>query len=114
MGTFSESHSTMKSKELFVSVIIPDYIGAAIYRKSAFRKAGLFDTTLKFGEDSDWFNRANELNLKVKRLEDVTLMVRRHGKNMTHGKDLVELNTLKVFKKFIDRKRAGTLELQDF
>ncbi len=85
----------------------PDYIGAAIYRKSVFRKVGLFDTTLLFGEDRDWFNRTNELHVNVKRLEDVTLLVRRHGKNMTHGKNLVELNALKVFKKAIDRKRAS-------
>ncbi len=103
----------MKSKELFVSVIIPVYIGAAIYRKSAFRKVGLFDNALKFAEDTDWFNRANELNLKVKRLEDITLFVRRHGKNMTHGKNLVELNTVRVFKKVIDRKRAGDRDTQD-
>jgi len=91
----------------------PDYIGAAIYHKSAFRKVGLFDTTLKFGEDKDWFNRANELHLNIKRLEDITLLVRRHGKNMTHGKNLVELNTLKVFKKFIDRKRLMKQAIQD-
>ncbi|MHC4268332.1 MAG: glycosyltransferase [Planctomycetota bacterium] len=90
-----------------------DYIGAAIYRKSAFKQVGLFDTTLNFGEDTDWYNRANELNMKVKRLEDVTLMVRRHGMNMTQGKDLVELNALKVLKKSIDRKRARAPELQD-
>ncbi len=88
-------------------------IGAGIYRRSAFMKVGLFDTTLKFGEDSDWFIRANELNLKVKRLEDITLLVRRHGKNMTHGKSLVELNTLNVLKKVISRKRAGDRETQD-
>jgi hypothetical protein len=91
----------------------PNYIGAAIYRKSAFRKVGLFDPTLMFGEDTDWFNRAYELKLKVKRLEDVTLMVRRHGNNMTHGKGLVELNTLKVFKKCIDRKRARDQDAQN-
>lgn len=91
----------------------PYYIGAAIYRKSAFRKVGLFDTTLKFGEDRDWYNRVNELNLKVKRLEHITLLVRRHGKNMTHGKDLLELNSLKVLKKVIDRKRAGNRGTQD-
>lgn len=84
----------------------PDYIGAAIYRSSAFEKIGLFDTSLKFGEDTDWFNRAQELNLNVKRLEDITLMVRRHGKNMTYGKDLVELGKLRVFKKSMDRERA--------
>jgi len=91
----------------------PHFIGAAIYRKSAFRKVGLFDATLKFGEDTDWFNRADELNLKVKRLEDITLLVRRHGKNMTHGKNLVELNTVRVFKKVIDRKRAGDRGTKD-
>jgi len=92
----------------------PNYIGAAIYRKSAFRKVGLFDATLKYGEDTDWFNRANELNLKVERLEDITLQVRRHGKNMTHGKNLIELNTVRVLKKAIDRKRAGDRDTQDF
>lgn len=84
----------------------PDYIGAAIYRSNAFKKVGLFDTTLKFGEDTDWFNRAAELKLNVKRIEDMTLLVRRHGKNMTRGKDIVELGKLQVFKKSMDRERA--------
>jgi len=83
----------------------PDYIGAAIYRRSAFYKVGLFDPTLRYGEDADWFNRAGELRIRVKRLEDTTLMVRRHDKNMTHGKDIVELGKLRVFKKFLDRDR---------
>lgn len=82
------------------------YIGAACYRKSAFIKVGLFDTTLMFGEDNDWFYRAVELKVNIKRLEDVTLLVRRHGGNMTEGKDLVELNTLRVFKKHLDRMRV--------
>ena len=85
----------------------------AIIRKSAVRKVGLFDTTPKFGEDREWFKRANEINLKVKRLDDITLLVRRNSKNMTHEKDLVELNILKVFKKFIDRRRAGDRDTQD-
>jgi len=91
----------------------PDYIGAAIYRSSAFEKVGLFDTTLKYGEDTDWFNRADELELKVKRLEDMTLLVRRHGKNMTNGKDIVELGGLRVIKKSIDRERARKRELMN-
>lgn len=84
----------------------PHYIGAAIYRKSAFRKVGLFDSTLRFGEDKDWFIRAAELQMNIKRLEYVTLYVRRHGNNMTFGKTLIELNTLRVFKNALDRMRA--------
>lgn len=91
----------------------PDYIGAAIYRKSVFHKVGLFDATLIYGEDTDWFNRAHELNIKVKRLEDTTLLVRRHGQNMTCGKDNVELGRLRVLKKFLDRKRAGERALMN-
>ena len=83
-----------------------DYIGAAIYRKSVFSRVGLFDPALLFGEDSDWFVRARESKVKIKQLEEITLFVRRHGANMTEGKNLVELNLLHVFKKALDRRRA--------
>jgi glycosyltransferase involved in cell wall biosynthesis len=84
----------------------PCYIGAALYRRSVFTKVGLFDPTLLFGEDTDWFKRAEELKVNIRRLEEVTLIVRRHGKNMTSAKDMVELNHLRVFKKSLDRMRA--------
>lgn len=84
-----------------------DYIGAALYKKTVFNKVGLFDPFLKFGEDTDWYNRAREQNLNIKILDEVTLLVRRHGKNMTEGKTLKELNVLKVFKKTLDRTRSG-------
>jgi len=87
----------------------PHYIGAALYRKTVFTQAGLFDTTLLFGEDTDWFTRAQELNLNIKRLEDVTLIVRRHGRNITHDKGLIELNQLRVFKKSLERMRERKL-----
>jgi len=84
-----------------------NYIGESLYRRSVFDKVGLFDITLRYGEDNDWYNRAYELNIPMKRIEDVTLLVRRHGQNMTEGKNLVELNKLRVFKKKLDRMRAS-------
>ena len=83
-----------------------DYIGAAVYRRSVFRTIGLFDPALLFAEDVDWFTRAREQRVRMKRLEVVSLYVRRHGKNMTEGKSLVEMNTLRVFKMARDRRRA--------
>jgi hypothetical protein len=85
----------------------PDYIGAGLYRKRAFARIGMYDSGLRFGEDSDWFNRAREAGLRMKKLDEVTLYVTRHGGNMTEGRDLVELNILQVFKKFLERKRAN-------
>ena len=84
----------------------PDYIGAALYRKHVFSTVGLFDDELIYGEDADWFNRAREAGVSMKRLDAVTLHVRRHGENMTEGKNLLELNLLRVVKKAMDRKRS--------
>ena len=86
----------------------PYSIGHGLFRRSAFQKIGLFDVELKFGEDSDWFIRAREKGLKIEQLDQITLLVRRHDHNITRGKSLVELNTLRVFKKILDRRRTET------
>jgi hypothetical protein len=87
----------------------PYSIATAVFRKRAFDRVGWFDKTLLYGEDTDWFNRAQELEVPMKRIEAVTLHVRRHGLNMTHEKTLVELNMLRVLKKSLDRRRAGEM-----
>ncbi|MDQ6612729.1 MAG: glycosyltransferase family 2 protein [Gemmatimonadota bacterium] len=87
----------------------PFYIGAGLYRREAFERIGMFDAELRFGEDTDWFQRARNGCLNIRRLEEVTLFVRRHAENSTRGKTLVELNALRVLKKHLDRQRsAGT------
>jgi GT2 family glycosyltransferase len=83
----------------------PHYIGAALYRASAFRRVGPFDPRLRFGEDSDWFMRASEIGLAGRQLDEVTLYVRRHGDNMTWRKNQVELNCLRVLKHALERRR---------
>ena len=85
----------------------PFYISAALYRRSAFERIGSFDTELKFSEDTDWFQRAYEADLYVKRLGQITLFVRRHGKNMTHGKSIIEVQALLAAKKAINRRRQA-------
>jgi GT2 family glycosyltransferase len=85
----------------------PDYLGAALYRRAVFERVGMLDEGLEFGEDVDWFNRAREDGLIIERLEQVTLFVRRHGQNMTHGKSMQELNLLRVLKRALDRKRSA-------
>jgi glycosyl transferase family 2 len=85
----------------------PYSIAAGVYRKRVFDRVGLFDPNLLFGEDTDWYNRASELQVPIRRVEAVTLHVRRHGGNMTEGKTLVELNMLRVLKMSIDRQRAA-------
>ncbi|WP_157219960.1 glycosyltransferase [Flavisphingomonas formosensis] len=85
----------------------PYYIGAALFRRDVFRRIGLFDRDLRFGEDADWFNRAAEGKAVVQRLDQMTLIVRRHEGNMTRNKSVVELNSLRAFKKALDRRRIA-------
>jgi hypothetical protein len=87
--------------------VFPHYIGAGLYRRRAFEKAGLFEDRLRFSEDTEWYWRAAELGLRVERVQGITLMVRRHDDNMTRGKAVADLQMLRVFKLMLDRRRAA-------
>ncbi|HEX4272325.1 MAG TPA: glycosyltransferase [Rhizomicrobium sp.] len=86
----------------------PFYIGAGLYRRAAFERIGLFDTTLKFGEDTDWYNRAREAGFAILRVPEVTLFVRRHDSNLTNGRTIQELMALRTVKKQLDRRREAS------
>ncbi|MFT7176574.1 MAG: GT2 family glycosyltransferase, partial [Halioglobus sp.] len=83
----------------------PDYIGAALYRKSLFQAVGLFDQTRFFGEDSDWFERVDQSGEAMQTLDLVTLHVRRHGGNMTENKPLATMRKLQLVKKHLEARR---------
>ena len=83
----------------------PDSIAAALFRAEVFQDVGLFDQSYHFGEDSDWFDRARARNLEIRTLDLVTLLVRRHGGNMTEGKNLSALHKLQLLKTHLDKKR---------
>jgi hypothetical protein len=84
----------------------PWSIAAALFRREVFTRIGVFDEALRFGEDADWFKRAEESNLTIERLPNICLLVRRHAGNMTRGKSMIELNGLRVLKKALDRQRG--------
>lgn len=85
-------------------------LGSAIYRKSAFEKVGLFDETLNYSEDADWFVRAWEERINKVVLDDVTLFYQQHQQNITLGRNIIELGFVKVFKRHLDRcRKAGKI-----
>jgi hypothetical protein len=84
----------------------PYSIPAAVFRRRAFEKVGLFDERLSFGEDSDWFMRARDCGARIGRLDRPTLIVRRHGANMTFGRTNLEVTPARLLKKMLDRRRA--------
>lgn len=84
----------------------PYYIGSALYRRRAFDQVGLFDDSLRFAEDTDWFQRFKEQGGALHRIDRTTLIVRRHGGNMTEGKTHVELGMIQAVKRALDRRRG--------
>ncbi|MCC7394930.1 MAG: glycosyltransferase [Sphingomonadaceae bacterium] len=83
------------------------YIGAGLYRARAFASNGVFDARLRYGEDLDWFARAERNRLNVARMDMVTLHVRRHAGNMTRGMDGAALNPLQLARNALLAKRQG-------
>lgn len=92
--------------------IVCAHVGCAVYRRRAFDTAGWFDESLRFSEDHDWFLRARETGLRLVILDEVTLVYRLHGENMTRGKSLTDMLLVRALKMSLDRRRAsGRAEL---
>jgi len=83
------------------------HLGSGLYRRTVFDRVGLFNPTLRFSEDHDWFLRARELAVRMTILPQVTLLYRLHGKNMTRTEPTGDYNLLKVLKASLDRRRAA-------
>jgi GT2 family glycosyltransferase len=104
---FKDSESSSRLDFMNPDEVFPYYIGAGLYRRRAFEKAGLFEERLRFSEDTEWYWRAAELGLRIERLQGITLLVRRHENNMTRGKSIADLQMLRVFKLMLERRRAA-------
>jgi glycosyltransferase involved in cell wall biosynthesis len=81
------------------------HLGSGVYRRSVFDRVGLFDESLRYSEDIDWFFRARERGIGMIILKETTLIYRLHGDNMTIKKTIPDLQVFKVLKKSLDRRR---------
>jgi glycosyltransferase involved in cell wall biosynthesis len=80
-------------------------LGSGIFRKSVFEKVGMFDESLRYFEDHDWFLRARERNITIAILEDITLHYRRHEGSMSRRKTPDDPTMIQILKKSLDRRR---------
>ena len=94
------------SSEMREPMFCEELIGAALYKKEVFAAAGLFDETMREGEDFDWNIRLAESDCKEKRISDITLLCRRHDSNQSDTKDFVKNGQLVALRKKIERMRV--------
>jgi glycosyltransferase involved in cell wall biosynthesis len=97
------------------------HVGSALFRKSVFEKVGLFNESLGYCEDWDWFMRAKEMNVPMVVHKEVTYYYRRHDQNMTNDSEATLKSALKVLRQSLNRRRqegGGTVvklpQLSDF
>ena len=81
------------------------HLGAALYRRRAFRRIGGFDESLRVGDDQDWFLRAREAGLRILIVGGITLHYRLHGSNMTRGATAQGLELIEVVRRSLQRRR---------
>ena len=87
--------------------IIHVHLGSMLTRRSVFENVGLFDTSLRFSEDVEWWMRVREKKTRFVVLPDITLQYRLHGTNMTRGRSGIDKPLLSALKKSLDRRRAS-------
>jgi len=80
-------------------------LGSALYRREVFDTVGLFDETLRYNEDTDWFIRAWDNNIKKAQLDEVALFYRKHDGNMTNRNNSKQSGFVWLLKKRLDQHR---------
>ncbi|HUG28122.1 MAG TPA: glycosyltransferase family A protein [Gemmatimonadales bacterium] len=81
--------------------------GSGLFRRQIFTVVGPMDPSLQPAEDLDWFIRARERAVPTLVVDEVTLLYRWHGENLTSGADPIRRRMLVALKRSLDRRRQA-------
>ena len=82
-------------------------LGSCLWRRNTFETVGLFDESLRLGEDQDLFMRCWEKDISRVLVNCVMLHYRRHPGNITRGLKGAEFGLMRVYKNRIERIGRG-------
>jgi glycosyltransferase involved in cell wall biosynthesis len=85
-------------------------LGSAVFRRSVFEECGVFAENMRFAEDFDFLIRCWEQGVRKLELARLSLSYHRHPGNMTHGKTVVEMGGVAIYKRHLERLRAGKVK----
>lgn len=77
-----------------------------LVRRSLFDTVGLYDESMVYGEDVDWYLRCVDAGVRWELIEDVTQIRRVHAANLTHDAEAVRRANFRVLQKRMARKRS--------
>ena len=81
---------------------------SALVRREALDRIGPFDSSFRYAEDVDWLFRAQDGDVGVGILDDVVVVRRIHGANLTYDVESCQREALQALKGRIDRKRLAS------
>jgi len=85
---------------------LPKPTGSFTSRRSAWDLVGLFDENLVHAEDTDWFLRSRDLGVEWAMIDDVVLIRRIHGANLTGDTAAQQRAMFEVLQRRMARRRA--------
>ena len=94
---------------------LPGYVmQTMLARRSAFAKAGMLSTVLRFGEDTEWFIRARDEGVVLEMMPDVLVFRRFHANNLTRsrGNKALKNGILEMVQSSLERRRQAAVDAQ--
>ena len=85
-------------------------LGSAVFRRCVFDICGHFEESMLFAEDFDFLIRCWERGLRKCDIEQVSLLYHRHDTNMTLGKNVIQMGGVLIYKRHLERLRAGKIK----
>jgi GT2 family glycosyltransferase len=82
-------------------------LGAMVMRRSVFDRIGLLGEDILFNEDTDFWLRAREADLRILVLRRLSLIYRIHGRNLTTGGDLKSMGFFDILQRSLERRRRA-------
>ncbi len=80
--------------------------GTLLARRRCFERIGDYDTSMKIAMDVDWFARAKDAGLKMAVMDEVMLLKRVHGTNLSNDAQVNSDELLHLLKDSMDRMRT--------
>jgi len=85
-------------------------LGSAVFRRCVFEACGHFEETMRFAEDFDFMIRCWERGMRKWDVNEVSLLYHRHDANMTLRKNVIEMGGVLIYKRHLERLRAGKIK----
>lgn len=84
----------------------PGILMSCLYRRRLIEAVGLFDVSMRFGEDNDYYQRQIEAGMTVVNCDEDALIYRRHGGNATNAAPERTAILLQMLARKVARERA--------